>query len=117
MNTALAVRQEGKKLFEIVLFPEVVADLDMLDDDVYAEVDSYFERLKINPLACSLPLHDLDGRDLRGYRKIYVANATYRIIIKVEQGVTKIVEVVAVGERNRMKVYTDAFARILSRQK
>lgn len=102
-------------MYEIILFPEVEADLDLLDDEVYEEVDQYFDRLKENPLGCSLPLHDLDGRDLRGYRKIYVASATYRIIIKVEQGVTKIVEVIAIGERDKKKVYTEAFARIMAR--
>ena len=32
-------------------------------------------------------------------RKTYIANATYRIVIKVEDNITKIVEVVAVGKR------------------
>ena len=115
MNIAKSVQQEDVKLYELSFLLEVEADLDQLSDEVYEEVDAYFEKLKINPLACSLPLHDINGRDLRGYRKIYVADAKYRIIIKVERGVTKVVEVIAVGERDRKKVYIEAFSRIIGR--
>jgi mRNA interferase RelE/StbE len=103
------------KLFEVELFPEAQDDLDALDDAVYDEVYDYFLKLRENPLGYSQQLMDLGGIDLRGYRKIYVAHATYRIIIKVEQSVTKIVQVIAVGERNKKKVYQEAYARIFKR--
>ena len=75
----------------------------MLSDELLNEVDDYIEKLKVNPLKYSQPLQNIDGRDLRGYRKIYFASATYRIIIKIEAGITKIVEIVAVGERDKKK--------------
>ena len=37
----------------------------------------------------------------------YVANATYRIVIKVENNVTKVVEVVAVGKRENKEIYIE----------
>lgn len=100
----------------MIFLPEVENDLDLLSEELLDEVEGYIERLKTNPLGCSQPLQNMDGRDLRGYRKIYIAQATYRIIIKVENGITKIVEVVAIGERDQKKVYAEAFARIISQR-
>jgi mRNA interferase RelE/StbE len=104
-------------LYRVELFPEAQADLDALDDEVYEEVYDYLQKLRTNPLGYSLPLTDLAGIDLRGYRKVYVAKATYRIIIKVEKGVAKVVQVVAVGERQDLKVYKEAYARVLKKLK
>lgn len=103
-------------MYEVIFLPEVENDLDLLSEELLDEVEDYIERLKTNPLGCSQPLQNMDGRDLRGYRKIYIAKATYRIIIKVENGITKIVEVVAIGERDQKKVYAEAFARIISQR-
>lgn len=115
MNIVPNVHERIKKLYEVRFFPEVEADLDLLSDELLDEVDSYVEKLKVNPFKYSQPLQDIDGRDLRDYRKIYFANATYRIIIKVGGGITNIVEVVAIGERDKKKVYAEAFARITAR--
>lgn len=99
-------------MYKLKYFDEVESDLDALDDQTYDEVVGYFEKYKINPLSYSQPLNDQGGLDLRGYRKTYVANATYRIILRVENGIANIVNVVAIGERDQKKVYFEAFQRI-----
>ncbi|MBN2894606.1 MAG: hypothetical protein JXK05_01755 [Campylobacterales bacterium] len=99
-------------MYRLKYFEEVEADLDALDDAVYDEVVGYFERYKMNPFACSQPLSDQGGLNLRGYRKTYVANAAYRIILRVENGMAAIVSIVAVGQRDQKKVYFEAYERI-----
>lgn len=87
-------------------------DLRKMSDEVFEEVVSCFRKYIDNPFKYSSKLYNLDGINLEGYRKTYVANATYRIIIKIENRVAKIVEVVAVGKRAGKEVYKEAFARI-----
>lgn len=44
----------------------------------------------------------------------YVANATYRIILQVENKVAKVVCIIAVGKREDLKAYKEADLRIKS---
>lgn len=99
-------------MFKIEILLDVENDLVSLPKEVFVEVLSFFEQYKTSPFQCSQPLYKHGGRDLRGCRKTYVANAKYRIIIKVENDVAKIVSVVCVGERENMAAYELAFKRI-----
>lgn len=99
-------------MYQLKYFDEVEADLDALDDKIYDEVVGYFEKYKTSPFAYSQPLNDQCGLDLRGYRKTYVANATCRIILRIENGITNIVSVIAVGDRDQKRVYFEAYQRI-----
>ena len=58
-------------------------------------------------------MQNLDGLNLQGYRKTYLANATYRIVFKIEENKIKIVEIIAVGKREDKQVYKDAYSRIV----
>ena len=60
----------------------------------------------------TLPLYDMDGRNLQGCRKTYFSNAEYRIVSKLENGVINIVNIIAVGKREDMEVYKLASQRI-----
>lgn len=95
-------------MFKVILLPEVEDDLILLDSDILSEVDGYMKQYEINPFACSQPLVG----NLASCRKTYIANATYRIIIKVENNIAKIVSVVAVGKREEKEVYRNAHDRI-----
>lgn len=86
----------------------VQSDLDSLDDAVYLEVDSCFERMKEDPYSVSLPLYG----NLYGYRKTYVADAKYRIITKIEEEDIKVVCIIAVGKRADKSVYIEAANRL-----
>lgn len=99
-------------MFTIEYHPEVKADLAILPLNILQEVAEYFKKYEKDPFKYSSKLHNLGKLNLEGYRKTYVANATYRIVIKIENNVAKIVEVVTVGKRQNKEVYEEAFSRI-----
>ena len=99
--------------FKVQYYPEVFEDLEKLSDDEFLEVDTYIEKLKSNPLLVSLPLEDLGDNLLSECRKIYIANATIRIIIRVINSQIHIVELIAIGKRAGGVVYDEAYRRLV----
>ena len=99
-------------MYKVQISPEVEQDLVELPDAVLKEVFEYFGLFELDPIKHSGKLHNQGQLKLEGYRKTYVAKATYRIVIKIEDGVAKIVEVVAVGKRDNKEVYIAAHERI-----
>ena len=99
-------------MYKLLYYPEVEEDLFRLDDAVLQEVFEYFEKYKEDPFSCSAKLFNQGEIQLKGYRKTYVAGATIRIVIYVANGVAKIVEVVAVGARDKKEVYKMAQERV-----
>lgn len=87
-----------------------------LSDDILDEVKDYFKKYETDSLKYSQKLFNKGGLNLEGYRKTYLANATYRIVIKVENNIAKIVEVVAVGKRENQEVYEEAFRRVFNKK-
>lgn len=99
-------------MYKIAVFPEVDDDLKKLSDEILDEVFKYFDKYETEPFKYSQKLYDRSELKLEGYRKTYVADATYRIIIKIEDGIAKIVQVVAVGKREGKEVYKIAHERV-----
>lgn len=100
-------------MYNIEFHPKVFEDdFDELCDEVLEEVLLYFQKYKQDPFKYSSKLYNLGKLNLEGYRKTYVANATYRIVIKIENNIAKVVEVVAVGKRENKEIYLEAFNRI-----
>ena len=99
-------------MYKVMVISEAEGDLDKLPDDVLFEVLDYFSKYETDPYKYSSKLYNQGSLNLEGYRKTYVANAVYRIVIKIEDKVAKIVEVVAVGEREKKTVYEEAYSRI-----
>lgn len=99
-------------MYEIIQFPEIEEDLVVLPKDIILEVFEYFEKYKLDPYKYSKPLYNQGNIKLKGYRKTYVADAAYRIVIKIEDNIAKIVEVVTVGKREDKEVYLEANERI-----
>ena len=99
-------------MYEITYFIEAEDDLANLPDEILSEVMDYIEKYKINPYQYGKKLYNYKDTKLEGYFATYVANATYRIVYSVENGVTKIVEVVAMGKREEKEVYLEAHKRI-----
>jgi mRNA interferase RelE/StbE len=97
---------------QIHLIEDVENDLDLLEDEIYNEAYKYLKLLEENYEKYSLPLYDMDGRDLKGCRKTYFCNAEYRIVSKLENGVINIINVIAVGKREDMEVYKTAHQRL-----
>lgn len=99
-------------MYNVQYHPEVNEDLLKLPLDILQEVALYFKKYEADPLKYSSKLYNYGSINLEGYRKTYVANATYRIVIKVENNIAKIVQVVAVGKRENKEIYLEAFNRI-----
>lgn len=99
-------------MFKIEYHPEVKEDLSKLPLEILEEVADYFKKYENEPFKYSSKLYNLGGLNLEGYRKTYIANTTYRIVISIEKDVAKVVEVVAVGQRQNREVYEEAFMRI-----
>jgi len=99
--------------FRIQYYLEVFEDLEALSDEEFEEVDDYIEKLKTNPLLVSLPLEDLGDNLLSECRKIYVANAAIRIVIRVINNQIHIVELIAIGPRAGGIIYDEAYRRLV----
>ncbi len=99
-------------MYKLEYFREVENDLMSLSDKILDEVFDYFNKYQEDPHKYSSKLYNQGNINLDGYRKTYVANVTYRIVFKIEDGITKIVEVVAVGKREDKQVYQDAHTQI-----
>ena len=98
-------------MYSLEYFPEVKEDLSALSKEVLEEIFEYFEKYRVDPYKYSQKLYSQGGLNLEGYRKTYVANATYRIVIKIEDDVAKVVEVIIVGKREDKEVYQVASKR------
>ena len=99
-------------MYKLDFYDEVHSDLADLSKDILDEVAYYFKNYKKDPYKYSQKLYNQGNLNLEGYRKTYISNATYRIVFKIEENQIKIVEVVAVGKRDNLEVYKEAFNRI-----
>jgi len=99
-------------MYKLIFHKDIFSDLDKLSNKTASEVKHYFNKYKDDPYKYSQELENLDGLNLQGYRKTYLANATYRIVFKIEENKIRIVEVVAVGKRENKQVYKDAYSRM-----
>lgn len=55
--------------------------------------------------------------DLTGCKKIYFGDYTHRIVYEVHEGTVEIVEIVAIGKREKEEVYWTSFKRRLEKSK
>jgi len=96
-------------VFELEFHKELFNDLELLPDEVFEEVDEYLSiKFKEDPYKYTQELYG----NLKGYRKTYIANATYRIVSKIVDNKIKIVQIVAIGKRQDLEVYKEAFRRL-----
>ncbi len=86
----------------------VLDDIKELPDEALSELAYYINQYKINPYSCSQPL----VKNLKDCRKTYIANTSYRIVIRIEDNTIKIVEIVAIGKRENKEVYLTAASRL-----
>jgi mRNA interferase RelE/StbE len=102
-------------MFQIKYFEEAKEDILNLPKEILIEVYSYLKKYETDPYKYGKRLYNRKNIKLEGYFATYVANATYRIVYYVDDGITKIVEVVAVGKRRDKQVYIEAHKRILQK--
>lgn len=99
-------------MYKVEYLPEATNDILNLPINIMKEVSKYLIKYEKDPYKYSQKLYNKNGINLEGYRKTYVANATYRIIIKIEDNIAKVVEVIAVGQRKDSYVYEEANRRL-----
>ncbi|WP_299548708.1 hypothetical protein [uncultured Helicobacter sp.] len=99
-------------MYVIKYLKEVSEDFKLLPKEVLAEVKTYIQQYKIEPFSISQPLENKFGLNLKNCRKTYIANSTYRIVIKIENHIAKIVLIVAVDKRDKLKAYKEAHKRL-----
>ena len=99
-------------MYKLNIINEAMEDIRSLSDEILYEVLDYLNKYQTDPYKYSKPLYNQGGLNLQGYRKTYVANATYRIVIKIKDDVAEIVEVITVGKRENKLVYKEAYSRI-----
>lgn len=101
--------------YRVRLHPNVYQDLtEIIEDEAYEEVKGYLRTLESNPYFGQVLEDRPDlGIDLQGFRKIYVFNKKYRIVYKINDNGFIEVYVIAIGERDKLKVYEEAYQRTL----
>ncbi len=95
--------------WKIKWLPEAVKDLEEMDGGTRKRVLKALQKLEADPLGYGKPLGEKIGIDLAGLRKIGVQG--YRIVYLPREKEVLVV-IVAVGKRERFKVYKTAAKRI-----
>ena len=95
--------------YNILFHPKASQEFLKLDGHLKKLVAKQLKKIESHP-TLGKPLGNKAGIDLTGYRKLYVDNKKVRIIYEIiEEKIT--VFVIAIGKRNEMIVYRDAFNR------
>lgn len=96
--------------YKIVVKREVADDLKKLTKAQKILVFKQFKKLESSP-QLGVQLGNRAGFDLSGLRKLYVDKKKIRIVYRIYEEQI-VVEVIAVGKREDMKVYAEANRRV-----
>ena len=97
-------------MYDLIIHPEVIEkDFKNLTKEQLQRIFKQFKKLQTSP-QLGVPLGNKAGYDLTGYHKLYVDNKKIRIVYRIEEE-RIVVEVIAVGKRENMKVYEEAERR------
>ena len=96
--------------YKIILHPDVYKDLNKLSKYQENLVFKQFKKLKNSPQLVDY-LGNKAGYNLSGCRKLYIDNKKIRIVYQIIDDKV-IVEVIVVGKRDDMRVYTQAHKRL-----
>jgi len=99
--------------YRILFHPEARKELDKLDGSVRKVVLKQLLKLQENP-ALGEKLGNKAGFDLTGYRKMYAYKKKIRLVYRIHEG-KLLIFIIAVGKREDLSVYREAFDRLTSR--
>ena len=101
--------------YKVILTEDAANDFRALDKSIKVQVAKQLKKLEYSPY-----LGEHLGRkgpfNLTGYYKLYAVKKSIRIIYRIIEKKI-IVEVVAIGKRENIEVYKEAFKRILKYHK
>jgi len=90
--------------YKVELIPEAGDDFNSLDGSVRKQIAKKIDSLSENPFLGE-PLGNKFGIDLAGFYKLYVIKKKYRIVYHLIGDRLEIVEIVAIGKRDKEEVY------------
>lgn len=112
------------KKCEVKFTKYALEDLELLPNEVLDEVEIYLEKIEDN-IYFGEPLYKRKNCNLKGCRKIYIADRSYRIVYQVIEGkayvleiddspeeIKNIARVIAIGLREGKEVYKNAHDRL-----
>lgn len=91
-------------IYRIEFIPDAEKDFDSLDGSIKKEIAKKIDALAENPFL-GKPLGNKFGIDLTGFYKLYITKKTYRIVYRLIEGSLEVIEVVAIGKRDKEEVY------------
>ena len=96
--------------FEIKFHPAALKEFCELDGSIKKLVKKQLDKLKTSPFLGE-ELGNKNGYDLTGYRKMYACKKQIRIVYSVVENIL-LVNIIAIGKREDMKVYSTAAERV-----
>jgi len=96
--------------YKILFHPKAAREIKKLDNRVKLLVFKQIKKLSIMP-HLGRELGSKQGLDLSEYRKFYADKKRIRIVYKFADGKV-VVQIIAVGKRESLKVYKNAAKRI-----
>jgi len=97
-------------IYEIRFKEGAEADFLGFDGRVKKLIAKQLQKIAVSPELGEL-LGNKAGFDLSGCRKMYVDNKRVRIVYRIVEGKI-VVEVIAIGDRDEMRVYDEAAKRL-----
>ena len=95
--------------YEVLFHPEAKKEFEQLDGSVRKVVLKQLLKLQESP-HLGETLGNKAGLDLTGYRKMYAYKKKIRIVYRIHEG-RLLIFIMAVGDREDMAVYRDAYRR------
>lgn len=97
--------------YRVELHPDAVNDFDKLDGSIRKEVAKKIDALINNPFL-GKPLGNKFGINLTGFYKLYISKKKYRIVYRLIGDYLEVIEIIAIGKREKGEVYKMAFKRL-----
>ena len=98
-------------MFKIIFTEDSEKDLYALDGSVFKQVINKLVKIEKNPYSGKL-LGNKKGINLTGFYKAYVCKKKIRIIYTIYES-EKIIEIIAIGKRDKEEVYNKAIKSII----
>ncbi|MBT3387012.1 MAG: type II toxin-antitoxin system RelE/ParE family toxin [Desulfobacula sp.] len=96
--------------FKIIFHPDAARKISELDNRQKSLVLKQIKKLSLTP-GNGKQLGNKQGLDLSGYRKMYADRKKIRIVYKIVKKMI-LIQIIAIGKRDSMKVYKKAANRI-----
>ena len=100
------------KRYELVFLEEAKKEYKKLDGSVKKLVNVALKKLEVRADTLGEELSNMNGIHLAGCRKIKFKQAGIRIVYRIVNGRTEIVEIITIGKRDDLEVYRIAAKRL-----